>query len=140
MTFQTLLAILVVAVVVIALIAFLSRRRSGLRPLPEGARERYATTWRAIEARFVDDPRGAVREADGLVVAVVRERHRDFDESRPPRELREARESARVAGESEHGGTDELRSAMLRYRAVLDDMIGSDAREAAEPGRREVAS
>ena len=44
-----------------------------LRPLSDDARERYIEEWQATQARFVDDPTGAVSEADDLVQRVMRE-------------------------------------------------------------------
>jgi hypothetical protein len=45
-----------------------------LRPLARDERERYASTWSGVQARFVDDPAGAVQQADqvigGLMTAI----------------------------------------------------------------------
>src|SRR5690348_16962978 len=51
------------------------RRRSELtiRPLGAEARERYASEWRAVQARFVDDPTDAVRQSDALVSRTMTE-------------------------------------------------------------------
>src|SRR5919202_4768934 len=40
------------------------REELDIRPLDPGARDRYAEEWQATQARFVDDPGGAVGEAD----------------------------------------------------------------------------
>src|SRR5437762_9090000 len=45
-----------------------------LRPLSDGSRARYAADWERIQARFVDSPNDAVREADDLVTRLVAER------------------------------------------------------------------
>src|SRR5919198_1559057 len=52
------------------------KRREDLdiRPLDPDARERYADEWQATQARFVDDPGGAITEADVLIQRVMRER------------------------------------------------------------------
>src|SRR5579884_4340262 len=49
-----------------------AKRRDELdiRPLPAAARERYLDEWQHVQARFVDDPRGAVEEADALIQSV----------------------------------------------------------------------
>ena len=45
-----------------------------LRPLTQDERERYELTWTSVQVRFVDDPRGAVQQADqvigGLLTAI----------------------------------------------------------------------
>jgi len=48
--------------------------RLGVRPLEPAEAERFVTDWRRTEARFVDDPRGAVAEADGLVGELMQTR------------------------------------------------------------------
>src|ERR687886_1416071 len=48
------------------------REELDVRPLAPGARDRYLEQWRTVQARFVDDPGGAVGEADTLVQQVMR--------------------------------------------------------------------
>jgi hypothetical protein len=42
-----------------------------IKPLPEGMRARFAEEWRDAQARFVDQPSGAVVAADELVYKVM---------------------------------------------------------------------
>ena len=42
-----------------------------LRPLTAADRDRFQQSWRAIQAKFVDDPAGAFVEADQLLGAVM---------------------------------------------------------------------
>lgn len=42
-----------------------------LRPLTAADRDRFQQSWRAIQAKFVDDPAGAFMEADQLLGAVM---------------------------------------------------------------------
>lgn len=42
-----------------------------LRPLTPDERERYALAWSAAQERFIDDPRGAARQADQVVVGLL---------------------------------------------------------------------
>src|SRR6201984_3779157 len=42
-----------------------------LRPLAAADRDRFQQLWRAIQAKFVDDPAGAFVEADQLLGAVM---------------------------------------------------------------------
>lgn len=133
---MTTLTWVVIAVVVIAAILLivlaLSARRRGLRPLPEAARLRYAESWRAIEGRFVDEPRQAVSEADQLALTVYHER--GGQEDRIPTDLRRARE---MTG-SDDSSTENLRQAMQHYRSAIEDLIGTDPRRAG--AQREIAS
>src|SRR5580765_8460735 len=45
-----------------------------IRPLSPESRNRYVRRWQSTQARFVDDPKGAVAEADQLVQDVMQER------------------------------------------------------------------
>ena len=56
------------------------RDKLDITPLSPGARERYATEWERVQARFVDDPEGAVREADVLIQSVMSERGYPMDD------------------------------------------------------------
>jgi len=56
------------------------RERLDIRPLDPAARERYATQWTDVQARFVDQPARALAEAEELVVVVMRERGDPVDD------------------------------------------------------------
>src|SRR4029078_13438607 len=45
-----------------------------IKPLSPESRDRYARRWQSTRALFVDDPKGAVMEADTLVQEVMQER------------------------------------------------------------------
>ena len=45
-----------------------------LRTLSREEADQYAQSWRTVQARFVDDPRTAVNEADRLIEDVMRAR------------------------------------------------------------------
>jgi hypothetical protein len=131
--------IVIVAIVVIAIVSVLSRTagRPRLRPLPEESRERYARSWQAAEARFVTDPRGAVREADRTAVMVLGERGATLgDGKNVPDDLRRARDAAR-AGSDMHD-TEGMRRAMVHYKRIVDDAIDPQRKER-EVRRREIA-
>lgn len=128
--------LVIVALVVIGVIAAVMRR-SRLRSLPEESVQRYAQSWRTVEARFVEDPSAAVREADQLAVAILQERGATMDDQHMPRELREAR--AMTRRDEGRGGTEGMRRAMLQYQGIVDDAVGIANRKWANRGRREVA-
>jgi hypothetical protein len=133
-----LIALAVVAIVLFILMAVRRGRGMGLRKLPPEARSRYEDAWRAVEARFIEQPQTAVTQADRIATEMLRERGARMDGRRMPRHLEEARELSRQSGDS---STEGLRRAMLRYRQIVEDGIGEVARRPETPqGRREVAS
>jgi hypothetical protein len=129
---MTMVIIAVVGIVLIGLILMvvMGRRGTRLQPLPEGARERYAASWRAIEARFVDSPQEAVHEADQLVASLARERGAPEGRVSPP--------DAVVKDEGAASMTENLRLAMVQRRKTVKDLLGDDPRDLR--GRRELAS
>jgi hypothetical protein len=105
-----------------------------IRPLAPGARERYAAEWERVQARFVDDPSGAVHEADRLIQSVMSDRRYpvdDFDQRAAdlsvdhPDVVENYREGHRFAQAAElgNGTTEELRRAMQHYRALFDELL-----------------
>lgn len=108
--------------------------RLHLRALTREQRDRFAESWRAVQAQFVDDPEGAVTQGDRLVEDVMDARGypiADFDQRLADlsvhhaavvedyRDLRSIAERHR-AGEA---ATEDLRQAMVRLRAVFEDML-----------------
>jgi len=108
-----------------------------LTPLTKKARDRYVLAWDRIEARFLYAPQEAVREADGLVMSALRDRHQPTDYNLLPRRAKDARR--KLSQDEGRGGTELLRQAMLDYRTVLDDMVGHKHRESVREGRRQLA-
>ena len=45
--------------------------RFHIRPLVPGDRARFVESWKRVQARFVDDPRGSITEADQLLGEVL---------------------------------------------------------------------
>ena len=129
-----------IALIIIAVIAALVRawraRPPRLGPLPADARNRYVQAWEQVTTRFVHAPQQAVREADALVMSLLRERGHPLDHERLPSPMVAARRT-RISGE-ERGETETLRRALIRYRAVFEKMIGDVPGEEA-PQRREMA-
>src|SRR5690242_13436792 len=136
----TLVTILVVALVVVVLLfliraAGLGRRRPQLRPLPAESRDRYISEWDEIETKFVDMPEQAVREAEALVMSVLRERGHPLTEHDLPQEVQRAHRLA----SSSHDKTEGMRQALLNYRAVMERMVGPEDKSRREQRRREMA-
>src|SRR5690242_7693317 len=47
------------------------REKLDIRPLSDTQRDRYVSEWKATQAQFVDDPRGALGKADSLLGEVL---------------------------------------------------------------------
>jgi hypothetical protein len=105
-----------------------------IRPLSPAARDGYVSLWEKTQARFVDDPQGAIEEADDLIQQVMRERGypvEDFDTRAADLSVDHAevvehyRAGHAIAERNTRGeaDTEELRQAMVHYRALFDDML-----------------
>lgn len=134
----TTLVIIGLAVLVIVLILLFARGGSrrpcvDLQPLSHESRDRYLTEWDRIEMRFVEAAEEAVREADALVMSVLRERRHPLETRMLPDDVQAARKDASM---SRGDRTEGKRRAMLRYRAVMEKMVPA-SRE--ERPRREIA-
>ncbi|GGM59643.1 hypothetical protein ACFFX1_04435 [Dactylosporangium sucinum] len=116
-----------------------------LRELDPAARTRYATSWEEIQARFLDDPSGAVRDADALVSELIAERGYptgDYDEQvatlsvEHARTLGHYRDAHEISGLSERGEatTEQLRQAVVHYRTLFAELLGTDETPVARTG------
>ena len=139
-TTSLVILIVIAAIVVIAVVAAVAMmsRRTRLQSLPDEAKARYASSWTAIQSRFIEDPRAAVREGDQLAVSMLRDRGvRMEDEGKLPGDLKEAR--AAMGANEDQVDTERLRKAMLHYNQLFEDALGSSLHKMPETGRREVA-
>src|SRR5581483_3584184 len=113
-----------------------------IRPLSEEARDRYAVAWEQVQARFIDTPAEAVGEAETLVTEVMAERGYptgDFDENvkrlsvEHGRTLGHYRDAHDLYLRNERGEatTEQLRQALVHYRALFGDLLGADVTPAA---------
>jgi predicted nucleic acid-binding protein len=122
------------------------REELDIRPLDPGARERYAETWQSTQARFVDDPGGAIAEADVLIQQVMRERGypvEDFDQRAADVSVDHpdvvnnyrAAHGISIAHERERASTEDLRRAMVHYRSLFAELLVSRQPAGAENPR-----
>ncbi len=133
-----LIVAIIAAIVIIAIVVAATRNRARLRELPPESKDRYLRSWQAVEARFIDSPEEAVREADRIAVGVLSERGATLhDERSVPDDLRRARSAA--ASDKGRQGTEGMREAMVCYKRIVEDAIGDTSRTR-EGYRREVAS
>lgn len=114
--------------------------KAHIRDLTPADRERYGTLWRSVQARFVDSPVAAVTEADTLVGEVMRLRGypaADLDQRLAdvaighPALVEPYREACDVAYRSrvDKASTEDLRRAMVHYRALFEELLGAGDRE-----------
>jgi hypothetical protein len=109
-----------------------------IKPLEPAARARYAQEWATIQEQFVDAPQGAVAQAQSLVVAVMRERGYptdDQDQLMADLSVEHAafldhyRAASAISEQATAGSpsTEDLRQAMIHYRALFKDLLGEPA-------------
>ena len=113
-------------------------RSLDIRPLDETAQAKYAGEWTAIQERFVDQPEQAVAQAGILVTSVMKDRGyptEDHDQILADLSVEHAntldhyRQAHQVSLQAEEGSasTEDLRLAMLHYRALFGDLLGQPA-------------
>jgi len=136
MDMVSLLVDLLIAVWFVTVIVAIARawqaRAPRPAPLSPEARNQFVNSWHRITAEFIDAPREAVQQADALVLSLLRERGRPVQHDEFPKPIREARRW--IARESSNG-TEALRQAMLNYRSIFTQSIGS---RPPEPDRQEI--
>ena len=105
-----------------------------IRELAADERERFVSEWRSVQSRFVDDPKGAVSEADDLVSRLMRTRGypmSDFDQRAAdisvdhPRVVDNYRAAHEIALRHRRGEatTEDLRNAIIYYRSLFDELL-----------------
>ncbi len=115
-----------------------------LRPLAPADRSRFELSWQADQARFVDDPRGAVREADHLVTELMQARGypvADFEQRAAdisvdhPHVVDRYRAAHEIAGRDvrNEANTEDLRNAIVHYRALFQELLVADSPPADAP-------
>jgi hypothetical protein len=110
------------------------RARFDLKPLSPEESDLYKSTWKETQARFVDGPVTSLRAADRLVTNVMRDRGypmEDFeimvanvsvDHPSVVSHYRSAHEIFEASGKG-RTGTEELRQAMIHYRAIFETLV-----------------
>jgi len=112
-----------------------------LRSLNPEEQRGYAERWRAAQALFVDDPAKAIGVANGLVMEVMRARGYpmgDFEQQAADLSVDHATvvDNYRAAqalvtkNEQRKASTEDLRQAMVHFRALFDDLLGSTETQA----------
>jgi hypothetical protein len=103
-------------------------------PLAPSDAARFTQAWNALQARFIDNPKGAVVEADRLVRELMLKRgypmgdfeRRAADMSVDHPTVVEAYRAAQgIAARDERGeaDTEDLRKAVVHYRTLFDELL-----------------
>ena len=116
-------------------------KKYDIHPLDRAARERYIEQWRLVQARFVDDPNATVIEVDRLLGEVMAARGypvADFEQQAADLSVNhpfviEHYRAGHTIAESHaqgHATTEDLRQALIHYRALFDELVDERTRAA----------
>jgi hypothetical protein len=119
--------------------------RLEILPLAPSEAARFTEAWRALQSRFVDNPKGVVVEAEQLVRELMEKRGYpmgDFERRAGdisvdhPDVVANYRSAQAIAVRDQQGSadTEELRKAVVYYRALFDELL-----EVREPRQEIVA-
>ena len=111
------------------------------RPLSAEDHDRFVDRWQTVQRDFVDDPAGAIQRADTLVIELMRargypmaefERRAEDVSVEHPHVVQHYRAAHDIAEQQAQGeaGTEDLRQAIIHYRALFDELL--ESRMAAE--------
>jgi hypothetical protein len=113
-----------------------------LKPLRAEMRQHFLEVWHNVQGQFVDDPKYAVTRADDLLGEVMLARGypmSDFDQRAEdlsvdhPQVIQHYRTAHEIALRHSRGeaSTEDLRTAMIHYRALFDDLVNESEDHAA---------
>lgn len=120
-----------------------------IKPLQPDMRAHFVESWRSVQSQFVDDPKYAITRADDLLEEVMRARGYpmgDFDRHAEDLSVDHAdlvqnyRSAHDIALRHSRGeaSTEDLRTAMIHYRTLFDDLVNEPDRHGhARPLRAE---
>ena len=108
--------------------------RLDILPLAPPEAARFTEAWRALQSRFIDNPKGVVVEAEQLVRELMEKRGYpmgDFERRAGdisvdhPDVVANYRAAQAIAVRDQRGSadTEELRKAVVHYRALFDELL-----------------
>jgi hypothetical protein len=106
-----------------------------IHPLSAEDRDRFAGDWQSVQAKFVDDPSGAVNDADALIAEAMRrigypvdqyEQREEAVSVKYPEVAGDFRQAHEIALSNQDGNasTEDLRNAMVLYRGLFERLVG----------------
>jgi hypothetical protein len=110
-----------------------------LRVLDQQAQDRYETQWIEAQEHFVETPGDAVTDASGLIDSMLSDQGYPVSEYQVTvadlsvhhaRVLDQYRAAHDIAERANAASTEELRLAMLNYRAMFTELLGDQAESA----------
>ena len=110
------------------------RQRLEIIALDPAERDRYVEAWRQTQARFVDEPAEATREADRLITDVMRKRGYPIDDFEQraadisvdhPQVVDDYRAAQAIAAANDRSeaSTEDLRQALVHYRSLFEELL-----------------
>jgi hypothetical protein len=120
-------------------------RELDIRPLSPTARNQYQSEWTAVQEQFVDAPQAAVTGAQTLVSAVMEDRGyptQPYDQTLADLSVEHAstldhfRAAHDISQNAAAGtaSTEDLRQAMIHYRALFAELLGEPVGQPGGPG------
>jgi hypothetical protein len=115
-----------------------------IRELGATERERFVAEWQTVQSRFVDHPKAAVTEADDLIAALLEARgypKNSFEQRAAdvsvtyPRVMDNYRLAHAIAVRPglADASTEELRTAMIQYRSIFDELVQAKLAQEKKP-------
>ena len=109
-------------------------RKLEIRALAPAEQSRFTEAWQTTQARFVDEPSQAVRDADRLVKEVMQARGypvADFEQRAAdvsvdhPNVVINYRAAHDIAARNNSGNatTEDLRQALVHYRSLFEELL-----------------
>ena len=125
--------------------------RLELIPLAAPEAVRFSEAWQALQSRFVDNPKGVVVQAEQLVRELMAKRGYpmgDFEQRAGdisvdhPDVVANYRAAQAIAVRDQRGSadTEELRKAVVHYRALFDELLEVKAPKLEIVGEKRVAA
>jgi len=112
-------------------------------PLTPPDAARFSEAWKNLQGKFVDNPKGAVVEADKLVRDLMQKRgypmddfeHRAADLSVDHPAVVEYYRAAQAIAVRSEPNTEDLRQALVHYRALFNELL--EVREGRQEGKHD---